>query len=112
MVAAVAGPAAVKKKAVAGGVAAVLARHGIDPGLDAAELAAELTQRGWALTVEEEADSPEGGRPRRWRALATRPRPDARPRNHRSADHAQGSGRTKTAALARALATVLKREEG
>ena len=101
-----------KKKLTAEGVAAVLARHGIGPGHDAAELAAELTQRGWALTVGEEAGGLSVKAARRWRALAIRRRPDAGRWSHHTADHLQAGGRTEAAALAAVLAKALARDEG
>ena len=57
-------------------VPAVLARHGFAPDADEATLLAALADRGWAARVEERGAGGTG-RPPRFRALATRPRPPA-----------------------------------
>ena len=89
-------------------VAAVLARHGVDPAADEAALVAALEARGWTAGAEELA-SPSGmtGRSPRYRALAFRRRAD--PRDQGSHDHRRASGRTAAEALGRVLAAVLER---
>ena len=92
-------------------VAAVLARHGVDPAADAATLLAALEARGWEAGVEG-ADAPTGhtGRSPRFRALAIRRRavPWDRGRGHGMQDHRRASGRTAEEALGRVLAAVLE----
>jgi len=93
-------------------VPVVLARHGIDPDLDAGGLTAALMERGWSVTLEEVDAGPESMQRPRWRALATRPRAFADPRRYRSADHVRGRGRTEAEVLAGALVAALARDEG
>ncbi len=83
-------------------VAAVLARHGIDPAADETTLTAALAARGWQASVEETGRSPAAG-PKRDRAVATRPR-GAGP----YPGHLQHTGPT----AVEALATVLARDDG
>ncbi len=86
---------------------AVLARHGVDPGADAATLLARLEAGGGEATV---AGPGAGGagRPPRFRALALRRRAVPRDRGHGTQDHRQASGRTAEEALGRLLAAVLE----
>ena len=51
---------------------AVLIEHGIDPDTDPDTLTTAIEERGWRVSVEQ-SGSWGGGRPPRWRALATRP---------------------------------------
>ncbi|MDP9363524.1 MAG: hypothetical protein M3Q10_04720 [Chloroflexota bacterium] len=93
-------------------VAAVLARHGIDPASNEAAMVAELAARGWTGQVEELVAPPGAtGRTRRFRAMAFRPRePVGRapcPRPYRRA-----KGRTAEGALGQVLAAVLERGGG
>ena len=91
---------------------AVLARHGVDPALDAGGLAAALLARGWTVVVEEDDAAPAARQWQRWRALATRPRPDADPWGVGPTDHVQGRGRTEAEVLGRVLAAALEHDEG
>jgi len=92
-------------------VPVVLARHGVDPDLDAEGLIAALTARGWRATVEEVGAGPRSGP--RVSVLATRPKPAGAASGYRSfPDHAQALGRTEAEALARVLAAVLAQEVG
>ena len=88
--------------------AAVLARHGVDPGADATALLRALEARGWEASVEEAEVGPGGatGRALRFRALAFKRRPDAA--NRGSHAHRQAGGRTAEEALGRVLAAVLE----
>ena len=92
-------------------VAAVLARHGVDPGADATALLRALEVRGWEASVEEMGV--EVGRPRgrwsRYRALTfkRRPAPDVGA-DRGSHAHYQAGGRTAEEALGRVLAAVLE----
>ncbi len=86
-------------------VAGVLMRHGVDPDADADTLTALLAARGWQASVEETGRSPAAG-PKRYRAVATRPR-GVSP----YPVHLQQTGRTAAEALAHVLATVLERSE-
>ena len=87
-------------------MAAVLARHGIDPAADELTLTAALAARGWQATVEETGRSAAAG-PKRYRAVATRPR-GAGP----YPVHLQHTGPTAVEAFAAVLATVLERGDG
>ena len=90
-------------------VAAVLARHGVDPAANEAALAAALAARGWTGQVEELVAPPGPiGRARRFQATAFRAE---EPRHHgRGAiQYRRASGRTAEGALGRVLAAVLER---
>ncbi len=83
----------------------VLLRHGVDPDADADTLTVLLAARGWQASVEETGRNPAAG-PKRYRAVATRPR-GAGP----YLVHLQQTGRTAAEAVAAVLATVLERSE-
>ena len=90
----------------------VLARHGVDPDLDAEGLIAALAGRGWAVAVEEEDAGPRATPGRRWQALATRPRTAPIAGFPRFPEHLRARERSEVEALARVLALALAQEEG
>ena len=90
-----------------GEVRGVLERHRLDPDADVAAVIAEIEARVWTVRVEK-AYTPERGP--RYRALASRPAPDTHP-SLEIRLNLSASGPARQAALMRALAKILAREE-
>ena len=89
---------------------AVLKQHGIDPNADPETLTAAIEERGWRVSLEQPAERGSGGRPRRWRLLATQA-----PEVHKGVigvyPHLVASGPNAQTVLIRVLAQALEHEQ-
>ncbi len=109
VVAAVVGAVAVTPVPGTAKARAVLTAHDFNPDDDSIVLQVAIEACGWRVSVEQAASRGSGGRPARWRALATRP-PELQEHRTGVRPHLMVSGPSARHVLVAVLAQSLERE--